>query len=146
MSYFLKEIKDKSEIVIVSPDAGGAKRAESFHKHFSYHGYGGKVGLAMMNKERKFDNKVEKVELIGNVEGKICILVDDMIDTAGTLCEAANELKRKGAKQIYAFSTHGLFSGPAAERIAKSAITKVITTDSVPVSKEFLEIVGDKYE
>lgn len=69
-----------------------------------------------------------------------------MIDTAGTLCEAAKVLKQKGAKQVYAFATHGLFSGPAADRIAKSDLNKVITTDSIPISKEFTKTVGDKYE
>lgn len=100
---------------MVSPDAGGLNRAKAFHKHFDYHGYGGGlVGLAMLNKERKEANKIEKMELVGNVEGKVCILIDDMIDTAGTLCEAAKVLKDKGAKKVYAFASHGLFSGPAA--------------------------------
>jgi len=115
LNYFLSEIPDKSEIVVVSPDAGGLNRAKAFHKHFDYHGYGGGlVGLAMLNKERKEANKIEKMELVGNVEGKVCILIDDMIDTAGTLCEAAKVLKDKGAKKVYAFASHGLFSGPAA--------------------------------
>ena len=89
--------------------------------------------MALINKERKEANKIEKMELVGNVEGKVCILVDDMIDTAGTLCEAAKLLKEKGATRIYAFASHGLFNGPAAERIRDSALEKVITTDSVPV-------------
>lgn len=88
----------------------------------------------MLNKERKEANKIEKMELVGNVEGKTCIIIDDMIDTAGTLCEAAKILKEKGAKKVYAFASHGLFSGPAAERIRDSALEKVITTDSIPVS------------
>lgn len=133
LNFFLKEIPDKSEIVVVSPDAGGLNRAKAFHKHFDYHGYG-QVGLAMLNKERKEHNKIDKMELYGNVEGKVCIIIDDMIDTAGTLCEAAKILKDKGAKKVYAFASHGLFSGPAAERIRDSAIEKVITTDSMPVS------------
>jgi ribose-phosphate pyrophosphokinase len=138
----LNEIPDKSEIVVVSPDAGGLSRAKSFHKHFDYHGYGGKVGLAMLNKERKEANKIEKMELVGNVEGKTCIIIDDMIDTAGTLCEAARVLKDKGAKKVYAFASHGLFSGPAAERIRDSALEKVITTDSIPLSQKFKDTVG----
>lgn len=142
LSYFLNEIPDKSEIVVVSPDAGGLSRAKSFHKHFDYHGYQGKVGLAMLNKERKEANKIEKMELVGNVEGKTCIIIDDMIDTAGTLCEAAKILKEKGAKKVYAFASHGLFSGPAAERIRDSALEKVITTDSIPVTQKFKDTVG----
>jgi ribose-phosphate pyrophosphokinase len=99
----------------------------------------------MIHKERKEANKVEKMELIGNVEGKVCIMIDDMIDTAGTLCEASRVLKAKGAKKIYAFATHGLFNGKAAQNIKNSEISKVITTDSIPVKQEFKEIVGDKY-
>ena len=76
--------------------------------------------------------------LIGNVEGKTCIIVDDMIDTAGTLCEAAKTLKKNGAAKVYAFATHGLFSGPAGDRIAKTPeLEKVVTTDSLPVKDEF---------
>lgn len=143
----MSEIPDKHEIVVVSPDAGGLGRAKAFHKHFAYHGYGdGLVALAMLNKERKEANKIEKMELVGNVEGKVCIIVDDMIDTAGTLCEAAKVLKERGAKKVYAFASHGLFSGQAAERIRDSVLEKVITTNSIPVSDKFKTIVGsDKY-
>ncbi len=74
------------------------------------------------------------MQLIGNVEGKTCIIVDDMIDTAGTLCEAAKTLKKNGAKKIYAFASHGIFSGPAADRILSTPeLEKVITTDSINV-------------
>ena len=132
---------------MVSPDAGGLNRAKAFHKHFDYHGYGdGQVGLAMINKERKEANKIEKMELVGNVEGKVCILIDDMIDTAGTLCEAARVLKEKGAVKVYAFASHGLFSGPAAERIRDSALERVITTNSIPISQKFKDTVGVKYQ
>ena len=99
----------------------------------------------MIHKERKEANKVDSMQLIGNVQGKVCILVDDMIDTAGTLCEAAKTLKANGAKEVYAFATHGLFSGPAGDRISKSDLTKVVTSDSIPVTEEFKKKVGDKY-
>ena len=92
----------------------------------------------MISKERKEANKIESMELVGNVEGKTCILVDDMVDTAGTLCEAAKLLKEKGAKKIYAFATHGIFSGPAAERIKASPFEKVITTNTIKARNEFL--------
>jgi ribose-phosphate pyrophosphokinase len=144
LSYFMQEIPDKNNLVVISQDAGGLGRAKAFHKHFSYFGETS-VGLAMLNKERKEANKIEKMELVGDVTGKTCVIVDDMIDTAGTLCEAAKVLKEKGAKKVYAFSSQGLFSGPAAERIRDSALEKVITTDSIPVSSKFKEIVGDKY-
>jgi len=74
---------------VISPDAGGLHRAKSFQEHFNYHGYEGKVGFGMIHKERKEANKVDSMELIGSVEGKVCIIVDDMIDTAGTLVTAA---------------------------------------------------------
>lgn len=86
------------------------------------------------------------MQLIGNVEGKTCIIVDDMIDTAGTLCEAAKTLKQNGATKVYAFATHGLFNGPAADRIAATKeLEKVVTTDSIPLSAEFKAKVGDKH-
>lgn len=84
-----------------------------------------------MHKERKEANVVESVTLIGNVKDKICIILDDMVDTAGTLCKAAATLKENGAKQVYAFITHGIFSGPAAERICKSDLVKMVCTDSI---------------
>ena len=116
-------------------------RAKQFHGNFAFHGHTD-VGLAMIAKERKVANQVDNMTLIGDVKGKTCIIVDDMIDTAGTLCAAANLLKEEGAKQVYAFATHGLFSGPAGDRIAKSALEKVITTDSMPLDPEFIKKVG----
>ena len=89
-----------------------------------------------MHKERVKANEVESVIVIGDVKGKTCLLVDDMVDTAGTLCMAAEELKQKGAKKVYAFITHGIFSNPAAERISKSAIEKIVCTDSMKLDVE----------
>lgn len=100
----------------------------------------------MISKERKAANEVGEVILIGDVKGKQCIIVDDMIDTAGTLCAAATALKEKGATDVYAFATHGIFSGPAGDRIAKSDFKKVITTDSMPLTAEFKARVGDKHQ
>jgi len=86
----------------------------------------------MIHKERKVANQVDNMTLIGDVEGKTCVIVDDMVDTAGTLCLAADLLKEKGAKDVVAFMTHGIFSGPAGDRIANSkALSRVITTDSM---------------
>lgn len=131
--------------MVVSPDAGGMHRAKQFHGHFKYHGYD-QVGLAMLHKERKVANQIDSMTLIGDVKGKTCIIVDDMIDTAGTLCTAAEMLKKEGgAKEVYAFATHGIFSGPAADRIAASSLEKVITTDSMLVDQKFRDIVGSKY-
>lgn len=85
----------------------------------------------MMHKERKEANKVESMTIIGTVKDKICIIIDDMTDTAGTLCKAATELKNAGAIKVYAFITHGIFSGPAAERIKESDLEKIVSTDSM---------------
>ena len=147
MSYFLDStvIPNKDELCVVSPDAGGMKRAKSFHSNFSVHGHD-KVGLAMISKERKEANQVDSMILIGNVKGKTCIIVDDMIDTAGTLCAAAKLLKDEGAAKVFAFATHGIFSGPAGTRIANSVLEKVITTDSMTVTPEFKQTAGDKYK
>ena len=94
LSYFLdsKVIPNKDNLCIVSPDAGGMKRAKAFHGHFGFHGHD-QVGFAMISKERKQANQVDSMVLIGDVSGKTCIIVDDMIDTAGTLCAAAKLLK-----------------------------------------------------
>jgi len=91
----LKEIKDKEQLCIVSPDAGAVKRTKQFHSNFEYHGFEGKIGMALMHKERNYEkaNTVDSVIVIGTVKNKICIIVDDMVDTAGTLCAAAGELK-----------------------------------------------------
>ena len=131
---------------VVSPDAGAIKRCTTFHKGIEWHGYKDKIGLALMHKERKMANVVESVTVIGNVEGKTCIIVDDMTDTSGTLCKAAKELKAKGAKKVYAFVTHGIFSGPAADRIRESDIEKIISTDSMTVDDATFAKFGGKLE
>lgn len=91
----------------------------------------------MIHKERKEANQVDSMQLIGEVKGKTCIIVDDMIDTAGTLCKAAQLLKDQGASKVYAFASHGIFSGKAKDNIAVSCLEKVITTDSMLVTQEF---------
>jgi ribose-phosphate pyrophosphokinase len=102
--------------------------------------------LAMIIKQRAGAGKIAKMDLVGSVEGKDCIIVDDMIDTAGTLCKAAEELKGFGAKKVYAFATHGVFTNPAPERIKNSALEKVLITNTIPLSEEFIKTVPkDKY-
>ncbi|MBQ6668831.1 MAG: ribose-phosphate pyrophosphokinase [Deltaproteobacteria bacterium] len=113
-------------LVVVSPDAGGAERARVYAKRL-------KAEFALIDKRRSSPNVSEVMNVIGDVQGKICILVDDMIDTAGTLCKAAEALKRKGAADVYGCATHAVLSGPALERINDSVLKQVIVTNSIPI-------------
>eukprot|EP00468_Gymnochlora_sp_CCMP2014_P011070 CAMPEP_0167759284 /NCGR_PEP_ID=MMETSP0110_2-20121227/10935_1 /TAXON_ID=629695 /ORGANISM="Gymnochlora sp., Strain CCMP2014" /LENGTH=385 /DNA_ID=CAMNT_0007645647 /DNA_START=2558 /DNA_END=3715 /DNA_ORIENTATION=+ len=124
----------KSENTIVaSPDAGGVHRAKHFRDRLKKH-HGVDAGLAMIIKQRLRANAIERMDLVGNVEGCDVILVDDMIDTAGTLTKAASELHARGARRVYAYATHGLFNGPAVSRIQSSDIDQVVVCDTVPLS------------
>ncbi|MBI5561133.1 MAG: ribose-phosphate pyrophosphokinase [Deltaproteobacteria bacterium] len=127
----LRYIKDnfKDEVVIVSPDAGGVERARAFAKRLS-------SGLAIVDKRRPSTNVSEVMNVIGEVKGKVAILLDDMVDTAGTLTQAALALKERGAKKVYACCTHAVLSGPAIERIDKSSIAEVVVTDTIMKRKE----------
>lgn len=117
------------DLVIVSPDAGRVKTAERYTSRLG-------CGMAIIHKQRSHSkhNEVEAKFLIGDVKGKVCIVVDDMIDTAGTICAAADLLAKHGAKKIYAVATHGVLSDPAIERIEASAFTEVIFTDTLPLA------------
>jgi len=112
-------------LCVASPDMGGAKRA---------HAYGSKLeaDVVICYKERKKANVIDKMTVIGDVVGKNIILVDDMVDTGGTLCKAAEMLKEKGAISVRAYCTHGILSGPAHERIANSALEELVITDTIP--------------
>jgi ribose-phosphate pyrophosphokinase len=118
-----------SEAVIVSPDAGGVERARAFSKRLD-------ASLAIIDKRRPAPNVAELVNIIGDVKGRDAIVVDDMVDTAGTLCAAAEGLTKKGARAVYACITHGLLSGPALDRIHKSPLKELIITDSIPPRPE----------
>jgi len=117
------------ELIVVSPDAGGVERARAYSKRLS-------CGLAIVDKRRTKPNVAEIMNVIGDVKGKTAILLDDMIDTAGTLTQAANALVDHGATKVYAYATHGVLSGPAVERISKSPIDEVVVTDSIPFRAE----------
>ncbi|OGE31462.1 hypothetical protein A3C59_02370 [Candidatus Daviesbacteria bacterium RIFCSPHIGHO2_02_FULL_36_13] len=121
-----------SNLVIASPDKGGVPKATFYAELLDAE------GIATVFKERDMDknNESEALDMIGDVKGKDVLIVDDMIDTAGTLCNAANLIKERGAKSISAASTHGLFSGPAPKRIEESPIEKIFITDSVPLREE----------
>ncbi len=116
-------------LVIVSPDAGGVPRARAYAKRL-------KSDLAMIDKRRSDPNKAEALNIIGEVDGKTAIILDDMVDTAGTLVEATKVLLEKGAKEVYACATHPVLSGPAVERIVNSPLKSLIVTDTLPLREE----------
>ena len=116
-------------LAIASPDIGGSKRANSWAKFFD-------SGLVICHKTRERPNEVADMKVIGDVEGKNIIVVDDMIDTAGTICMAANMLMEKGAKSVRAVITHPVLSGAAYERINESQLQEVIVTDTIPLNPE----------
>ena len=117
-----------SDVVIVSPDAGRVKVAERFAQHIG-------ADLAIVHKRRAVDvaNAVEARDVVGDVRDRVCVLVDDMIDTAGTVCAAAERLASKGAAEVHAMATHGVLSDPAIDRLKNSAISKVVITDTLPL-------------
>jgi ribose-phosphate pyrophosphokinase len=121
---YLRRTFDKTA-VFVSPDAGGVERARAYSKRLG-------ASLAIIDKRRERPNESEVMHLIGDVRGRDCIIVDDLIDTAGTLCNAARAVMEKGAKRVVACASHGLFSGPALERIEASPLSEVIVTNSIP--------------
>ncbi|MEF2146284.1 MAG: ribose-phosphate pyrophosphokinase [Desulfovibrionaceae bacterium] len=124
---YLKKIDD--EIVIISPDAGGVERARAFAKHLN-------AGLAIVDKRRDKPNQAQAMHVIGDVKGKLAILIDDMIDTAGTMCAGATVLLDNGAKDVMACATHPVLSGPAIQRLEESVFTKVLVTDTIPLTPE----------
>lgn len=123
---YLKTRFKGENVVMVSPDAGGTERARAFAKRLE-------CTLAVIDKRRTGPNVAEVMHLIGDVRGKIAIILDDMIDTAGTLTQAAKALKENGASAIYACATHGVLSGPAIERINNSEIEEIVLTDTIPL-------------
>lgn len=124
LEYFKKNPVDN--LVVVSPDVGGAERARAYGKRL-----GG--GLALIDKRRTAPNVSEVMHVIGEVEGKNAIIVDDIVDTAGTLVAAAEALKKQGAKKVYACCTHAVLSGNAVSRIADSSLEKLVTTNTIPL-------------
>jgi ribose-phosphate pyrophosphokinase len=131
MPVFLEDYLKKhfdSSAVFVSPDAGGVERTRAYSKRLD-------ASLAIIDKRRERANESEVMNLIGEVQGKDCIIIDDIIDTAGTLCGAARALADEGARKIVACASHGVLSGPAVKRIAESPLTEVVVTDSIPLSE-----------
>jgi len=121
-----REIKD---LLVVSPDVGGVVRARAMAKHLE-------ADLAIIDKRRPKPNEAKVMHIIGEVEGRTCVLMDDLVDTAGTLCEAAEALKKHGARKVLAYCTHPVLSGPAVERIEKSQLDELVVTDTIPLRPE----------
>ncbi len=115
--------------VLVSPDAGGVERARAYAKRL-------KADLAIIDKRRERANESEVMNIIGEVKGRDCVILDDMIDTAGTLCNAAGALAEAGARHVFAAATHPVLSGSAVQRIAHSVLQEVVVTDTIPLSHE----------
>ncbi len=118
-----------NDIVFVSPDAGGVERARAFAKRLN-------ATLAIIDKRRAAPNVSEVMNIIGDVEGKLAVLLDDMVDTAGTMVQSADALAKKGAKRVFACATHAVLSGPAIERLEKSVIEQLVVTNSIPLREK----------
>lgn len=129
IAYLKKRKYNNDDTMIVSPDVGGVVRARMVANRLG-------CSIAIISKRRARPNEVEAMELIGNVEGMRCIMIDDIVDTAGTLTKGADMLMEKGAKEVIAYCTHGVLSGPAYERIEKSSLKQLIITDTIPLPQE----------
>ena len=130
-----KDVKDKyknKNIVVISPDVGGVVRARNIANRLS-------ANLAIVDKRRDKANVSEVVNIIGDVKGKDCLVVDDIVDTAGTLCNAAEALIDAGAKSVSAYISHGVLSGPAIKRISKSKLSELVITNSIAESKQIVD-------
>ena len=125
---YLEKMKSK-DMMVISPDAGGVERARAFAKRLD-------VNLAIIDKRREAANEAKAMNIIGDVVDKVCFVVDDMIDTAGTLVEGTAALIEAGAREVHACCTHAVLSGPAMERISKSKIKSIVTTNTIPMSDD----------
>jgi len=119
-------------LTIISPDAGGVERSRAYAKRLD-------ANLAIIDKRRESANVAEVMNIVGDVEGQTCVIVDDMVDTAGTLAESAVALDREGAKAVYAVITHPVLSGPAVKRIAESPLKELIVTDTIPLRPDAVD-------
>ncbi|MCL2390051.1 MAG: ribose-phosphate pyrophosphokinase [Endomicrobia bacterium] len=126
LSYFQE--KKLSDVVVVSPDAGGVERARAFAKHFN-------ADLAIVDKRRPRPNEAAIMNIIGEVKDKTCIILDDLVDTAGTLTKVADAIKAKGASRVFATASHGVLSGSAKQKIQDSCIEELVITDSIPLKQ-----------
>jgi ribose-phosphate pyrophosphokinase len=139
VQYLQGEVKVPDDIVVVSPDAGRVKVAERLGKQLH-------ADLVFMYKRRSRveANKIEEMRVVGDVRGRPCVMIDDMIDTAGTMADAARALAAEGADEIYAVATHPVLSGKAAQRLAESPIKQTVVTNTLPVADEAASVLGDR--
>ncbi|MFC0308299.1 ribose-phosphate pyrophosphokinase [Gallibacterium trehalosifermentans] len=126
--------QDLENPIVVSPDIGGVVRARAVAKLLN------DTDMAIIDKRRPRANVAQVMHIIGDVAGRDCILVDDMIDTGGTLCKAAEALKERGAKRVFAYATHAVFSGAAAKHIASPALDEIVVTDTIPLRQEIIAL------
>ena len=129
---YLAKLDDGAEVTIVSPDAGGVERARAYAKRLD-------ADLAIIDKRRSEDGHAEVMHVVGEVTGRVCIIQDDIVDTAGTLQQASRALRDNGAARVLACAVHGVLSGPACARIADSALERLIVTNTIPLRPEFLQ-------
>tara|TARA_A100001015_G_scaffold71733_1_gene79531 strand:+ start:922 stop:1818 length:897 start_codon:yes stop_codon:yes gene_type:complete len=127
------ERKNYQDLIIVSPDVGGVVRARAMAKQLD------DADLAIIDKRRPKANEAEVMNIVGDVQGRTCLLVDDIVDTAGTLCAAAEVLKKNGANKVVAYCTHPVLSGTAIDNVDKSTLDEVVVTDTIPLTKEAQE-------
>lgn len=133
LNYLVEQLVPKGELVIVSPDAGGVERARAYAKKID-------AKVAMIDKRRTGHNVAKAMHVVGEVEGMNALILDDMVDTAGTLTEAADSLIKHGAKEVFACCTHPVLSGPAIKRLKESVIKKLVCTDTIPLSADALSV------
>ena len=129
--YYMEKFPNHEDMVVVSPDVGSVARSRKFANQMG-------MGLAIVDKRREKANQCEVMNVIGDVSGKECILFDDMVDTAGSLCNAAKAIHDMGASKVYACATHPVLSGPAIERIAGSVIDEIVFLNTIPPTEEAL--------
>ncbi len=123
-------LRDYDDLVVVSPDVGGVVRARALAKRLD------DADLAIIDKRRPRPNEAQVMHIIGDVEERTCIIIDDLVDTAGTLCQAANALKEHGARRVVAYCTHPVLSGPAVDNISNSRLDELVVTDTIPLRPE----------
>ena len=125
----MKERKANDDLVLVSPDAGGVERARYFARHLD-------VPIAIVDKRREAPGVARAMNIVGKVSNKVAVIIDDMVDTAGTLTQAAQVIQDLGAVEVLACATHGVFSGPALERIENSVLSEVWVTNTIPLTEK----------